>query len=233
MKILIGIQARSGSTRLPNKAMEPICGITMLDRVIDSCTAAANKVAEKTGAVTCVAVLTPTGDPIASHFRGRAEIMQGPESDVLGRYLVAVEEFDPDYVIRITGDCPLIPSATIIGMTLMALRHQYDYFSNVDERFRTAIDGTDCEIISRRLLLHAGEMAKEPGDREHVTTYLRRCPPVWAKYAMAINHFDHSNMKLSVDTAEDLEAVRRAFDSSFSKYQAASRVYGKGRVHRI
>lgn len=214
--------------------MELICGTTILDRVLDSCWAAANRIRDKAKADAEVVVVTPTGDPIAEAFRHRAPIIEGPEDDVLSRYMIALESRgEPDYLVRITGDCPLIPSALIINMTMMALHHQYDYFSNVDDRFRTSVDGVDCEIISNRLMRHASAVAKEPYDREHVTPIIRRAPPDWAKMGMAINHFDESHIKLSVDTPEDLEACRRAFDSAFSKYQAATRIYGRGRVHRL
>ena len=234
MKVLIGIQARSNSTRLPNKAQELVCGHSVLTRVVQSCTSAANKITEKSPATAKLAILTPYHDPIAFEYRSQADIVEGPENDVRGRYMVAVDRYQPDYVVRITGDCPLIPSNTIISITLLAMNKRYDYCSNVDERFRTSIDGTDCEVISTRLLRYAAEMATDPKDREHVTTFIRRNPPDWSTNGMVLNYFDLSDhRKLSVDTEEDLNAVRDAFDSTMAKFQGATRFYGKGRVHRI
>jgi spore coat polysaccharide biosynthesis protein SpsF (cytidylyltransferase family) len=233
MKVLIGIQARSTSTRLPNKANEMICGFSLLSRVIYSCSAAADRIKDKGGADCEVVVLTPFGDPIAEQYASKVKIFEGPENDVLSRYMGALEKHNADYLVRITGDCPLLTSSTIIGITLIGLRHNYDYFSNVDERFRTAMDGLDCEVISRRLMKFADEVSTDQGDREHVTTAIRRRPPAWAKIGTAMYHLDNSHIKLSVDTPEDLEAVRRAFDSAYSKYQMAVRLLGKDRVHRI
>lgn len=233
MKVLFGIQARSTSKRLPNKANELICGFSLLSRVIYATTAAADRVREKGGVETVVAVLTPEGDPIAEQYASSANIVKGPEDDVLTRYMIGMETFGADYLVRITGDCPLITSSTIIGITLIALRHNYDYFSNVDERFRTAMDGLDCEVISRRLMRFANEVASDKPDREHVTTVLRRRPPTWAKIGVATYHIDQSHIKVSVDTPEDLEVARRAFEGAYSKYQAAVRTLGKDRVHRI
>jgi spore coat polysaccharide biosynthesis protein SpsF (cytidylyltransferase family) len=234
MKVLIGIQARSGSTRLPNKAHALICGYPLLMRVIESCKISAKKIKEKSGAEVHVAVLTPYHDPIAFEYRKHVDIVEGPEQDVLARYMIAAEKYDADLIVRITGDCPLIPSNTIIGIGLLAVHKNYDYISNVDEQFRTSIDGTDTEVISSRLLRYAAENATNDEDREHVTTFIRRCPPEWAQNATVIGHFDLSgHQKLSVDTVEDLEAVRKAFDSTMNKFQGATRVYGKGRVHRL
>lgn len=232
MKILIGIQARSGSTRLPRKAFETISGRMMLDRVIEACKYAATNI-EKGGHHCSVAVLTPTGDDIVKEFSPRVEVIQGPEHDVLARYQIAVEKHEPELTVRVTGDCPLIPFKLITYMTRLAVERGYDYISNADGRFRTAIDGTDCEVISRRLFEHAFEFATRPDDREHVTTFIRDHPPEWARMAIAMNNLDLSGIKLSVDTKEDLERVRAAFESLFVKNREAVRSYGKDAVHRI
>lgn len=232
-RVMIGIQARSTSERLPGKATEIICGVTILDRVIDSCLAASAKIAEKAKCQTTVAVLTPIGDIIADQFKERVSIVEGSEFDVLDRYTKAIDQLSPSHIVRITGDCPLIPSSTIISLTLLAINYSYDYISNVDERFRTSIDGVDCEVISARLMRYAAEVARDASDKEHVTTIIRRRPPPWAKMAAAVNHFDQSHIKYSIDTKEDLEVVRCAFENAFTKYQAALRTYGRGRVHRI
>lgn len=232
MKVLIGIQARSGSTRLPRKAFEMISGRMMLDRVIEACKSAAAYL-EKGGHKAHVAVLTPFGDPIVDEFKNRVEIIQGDEQDVLGRYAVGMNLHRPDYLIRITGDCPLIPPQLITHLFQIAANNGYDYISNSDERVRTSIDGADCEVISARMFDHTEKMARKGYDREHVTPYMRREPPEWAKPGFAINSFDLSGIKLSVDTQEDLERVRKHFESQFGKYQEAVKIYGKRATHRL
>lgn len=233
MKILIGIQARSGSTRLPRKAFEMISGRMMLDRVIEACKTAASITERRGSHRVSVVVLTPDGDPIAPEFRARVAVEEGPEQDVLGRYHLAMEKHTPDLLVRVTGDCPLIPPHLICHMVGVAVDKGYDYFSNVDDRIRTAVDGADCEVISKKLFAYASECAKEPYDREHVTTYIRRSPPAWAKLGVAVNHFDLSDIKLSVDTPADLDRVRRHFATQFQKYNDAVRIYGSGAIHRL
>lgn len=230
---LIGIQARSGSTRLPNKAFELISGKTVLDMVLDSCIKAADYLYKNTHMRAKVVILTPSNDPIAKRYRSRCEIIEGSEFDVLSRYMDAVEAYNPEAVCRITGDCPLVPSFVI--SKLITLRHQnlYDYISNTDPRFRTSLDGADCEVMSAKILEYAARNAKEPYDREHVTPFIRNSPPPWAKMGCVVNHFDHSDLKLSVDTKEDLERVRNAFGSANEKYLQAVGTFGRGAVHKI
>jgi len=231
---LIGIQARSGSTRLPKKAFALIGGKTMLDMVIDRCKKAAAYTNRSMNRVAVsVAVLTPSGDPIVSEFKRACDVVEGPEMDVLARYGVGVAKHNPDLIVRVTGDCPLISPYTINRLIKLAIEHRYDYISNVDERFRTAIDGDDCEVFSRRLFDLALEFATRPYDREHVTSFMRRTPPEWAKIGAIIGSVDHSSVKLSVDTPEDLERVRLAHDAAHDKYSRATREIGQLQVHRI
>ncbi len=205
----------------------------MLDHVIDACAKAASYLHRKDRIQCTVAVLTPEKDPIADAFANRCDIYEGPGQDVLARYAEAANFYKPDYVVRITGDCPLIPSYVISRIVSLAVQHRYDYISNVDERFRTALDGIDCEAISYRLLQAIDDEAHEPRDREHVTTYLRRSPPDWAQMGAVVNYFDHSDMKLSVDTREDLDRVRGAFDKAQEKYHLATRTFGNNAVHTL
>ena len=204
----------------------------MLDRVVEACRVAVKNI-EKGGNRCSVAVVTPTDDPIVKEFSPRVEIVEGPEADVLERYRIAVEKYDPDILIRVTGDCPLLPGAMIGHMFNLAVNKGYDYICNCDERFRTSIDGADVEVMTKRAFAYLVECAKEPYDREHVTPLMRRTPPVWARMGFVYNHFDLSSIKLSVDTREDLENVRRHFETSYTKFQEAQRVYGRGAVHRV
>ena len=232
-RVLIGIQARSGSTRLPRKAFELISGKTMLDRVIEACKKAAAYTSSRENAGIRVAVLTPVDDPIVEVFQNRCPIVEGPEHDVLTRYRIALDKFESDYVVRITGDCPMIPPYMISRLISLAVNHSYDYVSNVDPRFRTSLDGVDCEVVSARLMKSLHDLAASPEDREHVTLMARREPPEWANVGAAVSHFDHSHIKLSVDTPEDLERVRAAFSAADGKYRLAINTYGQTKIHLI
>lgn len=235
MRVLIGIQARSGSTRLPRKCFELISGKMLLDRVIDACKKGAVNLRQTSrGEVQArVVVLTPEGDPILREFRGRCDVFEGPELDVLTRYHMASNVFEPDYIVRVTGDCPLLPPFVVSKLATLARVNAYDYVSNVDESFRTAVDGADCEVMSVRMLDWLDLHASTAPDREHVTTLARSAPPDWAKIGFVAHHFDNSDQKLSVDTAEDLRRVRECFEKADDKYQRAVLRFGQQAVHRI
>lgn len=234
-KVLIGIQARSTSTRLPGKCFAKVGDKMLLEHVYDACQNAAryvNGYSMKHGASVSVALLIPTGDEIEKQFKN-CIIVTGPESDVLSRYQKAAIAFDADFIVRVTGDCPLIPPFLISKHIILAVERCYDYVSNAYGDNRTALDGIDCEVISRRLLDHCAKEATESFDREHVTTFAKSNPPDWAKMGCVIGFFDQSAIKLSVDTKEDLERVRIEYEAVSKHVAAAERQFGKQSVHRM
>lgn len=207
--VLIGIQARSTSSRFPGKSLELVDTYTMTEAVINQAQTAARFLADGKYDVRVVtALLIPTGDKIKDKISG-IPMVEGPEEDVLRRYRLAMIKFQPNWVCRLTGDCPMIPPDVISRHIMLAMKNNLDYISNVDPLFRTSIDGHDCEVISRRLFDHVCLNAEKPYQKEHVTIMIRENPPSWAKMGVIINRVDLSDFKLSVDTREDLERVRR------------------------
>lgn len=233
----IGIQARSTSERFPGKVFAQIDDHTLLEKVIDACEKSAfyiNRHNHKSRVMVNVSLLIPKGDPILKAIKKRVLIIEGDEHDVLSRYMTLMHKTNSDYIVRITGDCPMIPPPLITKAIKTTLMNHYDYFSNVDEDLRISLDGDDVEVISSKALTWLGENAKDPKDREHVTTLIRREPPEWAKMGHLFGYYDFSNTpKRSVDTEEDLERVRAISAEIDKKIKKCEKKYGKGSAHRF
>jgi spore coat polysaccharide biosynthesis protein SpsF (cytidylyltransferase family) len=208
-RVLIGIQARSTSKRFPNKGMAMINGKTMTEKVLAVVEDAVSWMRKEIphSPEFSVALLVPEGDPLGKHYARKVDIVEGDEFDVLSRFEKAAAFYRPDYVVRLTGDCPLIPHYVISKHIRCALFSNTDYLTNGDPRFRTAPDGHDCEVISKRMLRWLSDNARRAHDKEHVTTLAKSDPPRWAKVGNIVGHIDCSQIKLSVDTQEDLERV--------------------------
>ena len=227
--VLIVIQARSGSKRLPGKSLTMIDDKTMVGHVLDAAYSAARyiqnyKVDPPVHASVVLAV--PTGDPLVEAFSGNL-IVEGLENDVLSRFETAYKKYHPDYIVRITGDCPLIIPTIISKCVFCSIRNDLDYCSNAFEDLRTFIDGFDVEVFSKRAAEWLFSNAISAGDREHVTVHLRKRGPEWARMGALIAHVDLGDIKLSVDTQEDLENVRKLKVSLGEKItKAKERGYG-------
>lgn len=235
-QVVIGIQARSTSTRFPRKVHRMLDGKPILQHVIDSANRAAtyiNRHSLKLRELVSVAVLVPAGDEITTAFQGRALIIEGPEDDVLARYRMAAERLSADYMVRVTSDCPLLPDHMIQKHIKVAVKNGFDYCSNVDEQARTAIDGHDVEVMSKRALNWIHENAKEQKHREHVTLGLRELKlPDDFRVGHIIGYLNQSHIKLSVDTPEDLERVEVEYFRRKRAEEAAIKLHGKQSVHR-
>lgn len=234
--VLIGIQARSTSERFPRKVFAEIGGKPLLQHVIDSCENTARYINRNTSkgrgkTLVTVALLIPQGDEIKEHFP-RTRCIEGDEQDVLSRYYKAAKVCDADYIVRVTGDCPLIPSPVITKCITTVIKNNYDYVSNVFESVRASQDGTDCEAFNMRTLENANNYANSKHDREHVTTWMRNQPDI--KYGHIVPFlYGLGHEKISVDTPEDLERVREMFDKLQQSIYTAEVKHGKDSLHRF
>lgn len=235
-RVLIGIQARSTSERFPRKVWEKIGEQTMLQHVVTKCKLSANYlntgIREPIDA--SVVLLVPKGDEIVPRAESLGvEVIEGPEEDVLTRYVSAARDKKADLIVRITADCPLIPPFLISKHVMLAAENDYDYVSNVFEESRTAPDGFDCEVLSARCLEYLDKYATTKEDREHVTPMARREAPRAFKVGCVVSFLHLADIKLSVDTPEDLERVRTQFDRVNKCNKEAVNAFGKWCVHRV
>lgn len=125
-----------------------------------------------------------------------------PEADVLSRYYQCAKKYKADIVVRVTADCPLIDGAWIDLCLRYLEMFNYDYVCNTP----FCPDGLDVEVFTMRSLKKANEKATQAYDREHVTPYIRNN---FKMGEITDNYHHYQNVKISVDTKEDLERVRR------------------------
>lgn len=219
---LIGIQARTNSTRFPNKAEAKLGDYSVLEMVIQNCNRAASYINKKMPQHKVnVNLLVPKDDPLAEKHRRWVHVVEGPENDLITRYRLAANVSDPDYIVRVTGDCPLLPSFVITKHITMAANGRADYITNSHPEYRTAPDGHDVEVFSRKMFDYIDEKAITDWDREHVGTYVKDRPPKWAKVVHLIGFTDQSARKLSVDTESDLETVQKELATIAAKEMRA------------
>ena len=198
MRVTAIVQARLGSTRLPRKALARIGGKPLICHVLGR--------VRQVPSVGRVVLAVPTFSDFEEMRKAgvSAEVWCDThldERDVLARYAGCAESVNASTVLRVTGDCPLWDPA--IGEAVIELyrRSDVDYASNITAGYR---DGEDAEVFSVAALMRAHREATDPADREHVTPWIRRN----CRTATLQPNEIRSDVKTSVDTAEDLERVR-------------------------
>ncbi len=203
MKIVALVQARMGSTRLPNKVMKPIGGIPMIELLLSRLS--------QSKEVDQIVVATSVDDRnqlLVEHVRKLGYLCeQGSENDVLDRFVHAAKEHQAEVVVRITGDCPLVDPSLVDEAIRRFKRSGADYFSNVSPP--TYPDGLDIEVFSFKVLVQASHETSKPYDREHVTPYLRESGKF--KTASMQHSQDLSELRWTVDEPEDFAIIEKVF----------------------
>ncbi|MGQ0666819.1 MAG: aminotransferase class III-fold pyridoxal phosphate-dependent enzyme [Nitrospiraceae bacterium] len=204
MKTIAIVQARMGSTRLPNKVMCPINGVPMIELLLRRLARA-----RRIDRIILATSDDPRNQPLADHVRGLGyEVFQGSENDVLDRFYRAAKPHQAEVVVRITGDCPLI-DPDLVDQVIAAHEEQgVDYLSNTWPP--TYPDGLDTEVFSFRALEQAARQATRPAEREHVTPFIRESGRF--KAGNVANAEDYSMERWTVDEAADFEVVAAVFN---------------------
>lgn len=204
MRVVAIVQARMGSTRLPNKVLKPIGNRSMIQVLLE----------RLSKAVELHQIIVATGigginQPLVKHVCELGyECIQGSESDVLARYIMAAESCDADIIVRITADCPLIDPDVVDDCIRAFSLGGFDYLSNSNPP--TFPDGLDVEVFTADSLFIAGQEAIKLFEREHVTPYIRES----GKFKVGVFSLeeDFSYLRWTVDEQLDYSLVKNIFD---------------------
>lgn len=207
--ILVVVQARVSSSRLPGKVLLPIQGKPMLQLHL-----------ERLGRLETVDELIvatsdgATDDPLAGLCRQLGvPCFRGSLDDVLDRFYQAAREYRPKHVVRLTGDCPLADPGLIDDIIRYHITGGYDYTSNTITP--TYPDGLDAEVVRFECLETAWREARLPSQREHVTPFIWSQPERF-KLANYENDEDLSDLRWTVDESEDFELIRTIYNELYT-----------------
>lgn len=201
--VWIIIQARSTSTRFPNKIMADFHGVPLIYYIYRKCYSVSPK--------TIIAI--PKDDDCKNYLiRKNIKYFEGLETDVLNRYYECAKSVKATHIIRITADCPFISYSM-----LFTIYHHVQYFDFITNL--PCPDGYDIEGLSFNALDWGNANLKEPSDREHVTKWFRenKCKDFKKGYFHELYLLEWFP-KMSVDTPGDLKRIRELFLKIHTQY---------------
>ena len=138
-----------------------------------------------------------------SHFRGS-------EDDVLERFLGATKQYNLDIIVRICGDNPFVDPKCINQMVKYLIENKVDYVGSHHEKGWPG--GSGSEVITKEALFRIDDLCKDIRYREHVTLFAREHQDLFKTYNLdAPLYLLRPNLKLTVDTIEDLNFVRSIY----------------------
>lgn len=168
MRVVVVVQARTGSTRLPGKVLMPLAGRPLLNRMLERVLA--------TTAPSAVVVATtcdPADDVIVRiAMAAGVECLRGHPTDLLDRHYAAGRALRADVVVKIPSDCPLVDPAVVdrVIAHYATRARDVDFVSNLHPP--TYPDGNDVEVVPMGVLEAAWIEATEPHEREHTTPFI-------------------------------------------------------------
>jgi len=210
MRFVAIIQARTGSTRLPNKVLKKIREKTVIEIITERL--AFSKLLD---GIVVATTDNPLDDGLCDLLSSKSiPFFRGSEKDVLERYYQAALEFNAEVIIRITGDCPLIDSEVVDSVIRKFIDEKVDYCSNINPP--TFPDGLDTEVISFKLLEKINSLVTDDYDREHVTTYIRNSKRF--STSVITNNIDLSNLRWTLDEVDDFKVIERIYSKFPNSY---------------
>lgn len=206
-KILAIVQARMGSSRLPNKSMLSLHGVPLVEwvfhrvsksRLLDDLVFAIPDIKED--------------DSLALFLNGlSAKVFRGSEMDLIDRFYNVAKEWKVSQIVRVTADCPFVSGEEIDNLIDFFNSDHYDYAYNHIPLNNLYPDGIGAEIMSWDVLNKLHQLVTQQYDREHVSTYIRSNPE-----SFKIGTFDPKDKRLhfpsirmDLDTQQDYENLSK------------------------
>ena len=208
-RVVAIIQGRMSSSRLPGKILLDIDGQPMLMHVVERV-----RMAKTVNEVIVATTTDPSDAPVAELCEQRGiPCERGSLFDVLDRFYQAARAHQADVIVRITADCPLVDPWVIDRVVQAYYDTKADFAANrlPPPWKRTYPIGLDVEVCSLTALERAWQEAKEPHEREHVMPYLYETPGRFHVHVVNAEA-DFGHLRWTVDTPEDLQAVRGLYD---------------------
>lgn len=224
-KVVATIEARTGSTRLPEKVLKPFTGlpdISMLGHIIER--------AKRSESIDQVVVATTDLDRdkaiCAVAEKHGVEWFRGSENDILSRLSGAICQFSADILVSLTGDNPFIDPIFLDDMVAFWATG-YDYVGSthmqhcrVWDAERTFPRGVTAQVVSAGTVLEHNESEKDPAVRkkglyciygDEQSRYRLGAFEATGKY----EHWRHPELRMTVDTVEDFRLASAVYGALY------------------
>lgn len=215
-QISIIIQARTGSTRLPNKIIKPFYkDKTLLDIII-------YRLKEIDIPIIIATTENEKDDEVEEiGLNNKVNVFRGSENNVLSRFIEAAEKFKTDKIIRICADNPLLDMDSLSYLKNEFLTSDVDYwcYSTKDKTptIKTHF-GYWGEGVTLSALKRIQSLTSDRLYIEHVTNFIYSHPDLFKIHLEQINSLiEQNNLRLTIDTYNDFKLVKEIYSKLLSE----------------
>jgi spore coat polysaccharide biosynthesis protein SpsF len=205
------LQARTGSTRMPEKVILPFFeGKSILDLLIEK--------VKKLGVPAVLATtLNPSDDRICElAARLNFPVFRGSENDVLDRFIQAAKKFGFNKIIRVCADNPFLDLAGMKTLIEAFEKSDVDYLSFQLAGNKPSIlthFGFWTEAVRLSALEKAQQLTSDKLYHEHVTNYIYGNPQLFNVQFIKADDlvFSRTDIRMTLDTPEDFQVQQQIF----------------------
>ena len=204
-KISAIIQTRTGSTRLPGKALKKICGKTVIELII-----------ERIKTIKCDDIIAAIPERENSDFSDILElagtkVFRGSEEDVLSRFKGAASKHSSEIIIRVNGDNLLIHPDFVDKATNLIIKTGADYVNVVD-----APVGCGVDVFTFKALCKASSLNDlNDLEKEHVIPVFFRKGLFKLESFFVSGKLARKEIRLTLDTSEDFSLLKKIYEDLY------------------
>lgn len=214
--ISIIIQARTGSTRLPNKITKTFFDNSTLLEIIIS------RLKEVKTPIIVATTDKKNDDQIEKiALDNEVKVFRGSENNVLSRFIKAAEKYNIDKIIRICADNPLLDVDSLLKLKEEFAISDVDYWCYSTKDKTPTIKthyGFWGEGVTLSALKKIQLMTNDSLYAEHVTNYIYTHPKTFKIHYEPINSkVEESILRLTIDTIKDFELIKEIYSELFSR----------------
>lgn len=203
------IQARTNSSRFPNKIFTEIAGLPLIWHVVNRL-----RKSKLLDEIIIATTINKADDQVVSWAnQNNIKIFRGSEDNVLKRYFEAANYFNIDTIVRITADDPFKDYQIMDMVIKRFFEERADLATNNNPP--SYPEGLDIEVFSFAALRDAVKKASSEFEKEHVTQHFYLNPQCYRIVNM-MNNTNLSHLRWTIDEEKDLQMAQNVYNELFN-----------------
>lgn len=201
-----------GSHRLPGKALLPLNNTPMIVFLIKRL----KRSKKIRWFILATTTLKEDNQLVKKVLDEEIGIFRGHRDDLVNRYMNAADEYDLDYVVRVTGDCPLVDGESLDYCIERC--EKLDGFDLATTKGNFPV-GIDFEIYRAESMKVLAKDNLTKDEREHLTLgFYNRKELFNIRQLRPPEHWPRIAKHLTVDTRDDYNLIRSLVDPVESQF---------------
>lgn len=200
----------NGLNKAAKKVMKPIGGMALIDLIVER-VKQSDHYNHKTQNLMIATTVEAEDDLLAHYCLSKGyKVFRGSEADVLQRFAQIVRHFEPQTIVRLTGDNPFIDPVLLSKMLEKHRQEKADYTYTAGTPL-----GISGEMIDAQILSEIDNFPLTQPEREHVTLYIRKHPEQFhLQLFTPPKELAYPAYRFTIDTEEDYVFATRLLEKA-------------------